>query len=143
MAEKTMKTLTFNDLKYEIVDSEARIKIEEMQEDRSKLIDATLSQSEKAADAKVVGDTLAEKVPVTRTINGKKLNEDIELSASDIGALSSDDIDKTLLIEGSPADAKVTGEKISDIETELSEITIDEINEIVGNTLYSGDMEVL
>lgn len=52
-------------------------------------IDTTLTQSGKAADAKATGDALAEKVPTSRTINGKALSSNIALVASDVGAAAS------------------------------------------------------
>ena len=52
-------------------------------------IDNTLTQSGKAADAKATGDALVEKVPTSRTVNGKALNSNITLTASDVGAAAS------------------------------------------------------
>ena len=48
--------------------------------------DSTLTKAGFPADAKKTGDQLANKVPITRTINNKKLNSNITLSANDVGA---------------------------------------------------------
>lgn len=53
----------------------------------------------------------SELVPITRTVNGKTLDEDITLTAKDVGALTSEDIDE----EMEERDAK-----IEDLETGVS-----------------------
>ena len=52
-------------------------------------IDTTLTQAGQAADAEATGNALAEKVPTSRTINGKALSSDITLIASDVKAAAS------------------------------------------------------
>lgn len=70
-------------------------------------IDTTLSEEGKAADAKAAGDAIVSvaelaneakeeaysKVPQTRTINGKTLEEDIVLTAEDVGAVTEAEVD--------------------------------------------------
>ena len=48
-----------------------------------------LSDSENPVQNKVVKFALDEKVPITRTVNGKPLSTNINLSASDVGAANS------------------------------------------------------
>ena len=52
-------------------------------------IDTTLTQAGQAADAEATGNALAEKVPTSRTINGKELSSNITLIASDVSAAAS------------------------------------------------------
>lgn len=53
-------------------------------------VDAELSQnSENPVQNKVIKSALDEKVPITRTVNGKPLSTNINLSASDVGAANS------------------------------------------------------
>lgn len=104
MADKTMKTLTIGGNTYEIVDELARTNIEILKEDY---------------------------VPVTRTVNGKTLNTNIELFASDVGALSQDTkipvVDSTLSINGAAADAKTTGDNFNSLEQAINNITPESI----------------
>ena len=142
-----MKTLTIGGNTYEIVDEAARVDIEILKQQGQITIDTTLTKAGEAADAKAVGDALADRVPVTRTVNGKALSANIELSASDVGALSEDTsipvIDDTLAVEGAAADAKVTGDRISSLELASEEITNDQIDTICDVVFHSGDEEVL
>ena len=64
MANKPMKTLTIGETTYEIVDEQARNDIETLKQNPVIETDNTLTQSGKAADAKVVGDALSEKQPI-------------------------------------------------------------------------------
>lgn len=54
------------------------------------VIDSALnSESENPVQNKVINAALSEKVPVTRTINGKELADNISLQAVDVGAIAS------------------------------------------------------
>jgi hypothetical protein len=77
-------------------------KIKEYINEKQVDVDTTLKVQGKAADAKAVGDAIANiKVPVT-SVNGK--TGDVVLTADDIGALSSDGILSTELITTSDID---------------------------------------
>ena len=56
MADKTMKILVIGGNSYEIVDEQARTDIETLKD--ANTIDATLSHSGQAADAKATGDAI-------------------------------------------------------------------------------------
>ena len=133
MADKTMKILVIGGNSYEIVDEQARTDIETLKD--ANTIDATLSHSGQAADAKATGDAinqldtnkanvdyvneqLALKVPKSRTINGKSLDEDIVLKPEDVGAIT----DTALTQEGVAADAKATGDAINQLSYKVNKI---------------------
>lgn len=88
-------------------------------------VDTSLTVAGAAADAKVTGDEInnlkTEKVPNTRTINGKQLTGDIVLTAEDIGVVNIE-TDTTLKTEGMAADAKATGDAIDEINSKLEDI---------------------
>lgn len=86
------------------------------------IIDETLSISGAAADARAVGVAIANidtmKVPITRTINGKALSENIVLTPEDIGVET--ETDATLTVNGVAADAKATGDAISNLNVAVA-----------------------
>lgn len=143
MANKTMKTLTIGSNTYEIVDEAARNDIEQLKNSEIPL-DTTLTQSGQAADAKVVGDAINQKVPVTRTINGKALDENIILSAEDVNAAPSDhthEVDNELSnISENPVQNKVVNEAISQLAVDIANagsinIDLDDSNEGEANPI--------
>ena len=86
------------------------------------LVDDTLTESGKFADAAAVGDALNEKVPKE---TGKGLStedfttaEKTKLSGIESGATNTV-IDDTLTEEGQAADAKATGDEIADLKEDL------------------------
>lgn len=130
MADKKMKILVIGGNSYEIVDEKARADIETLKD--ANTIDTTLSQSGQAADAKAVGDAIKQidsnkaninyvneqlnlKVPKSRTINGKSLDEDIVLKPEDVGVIT----DATLKEEGCAADAKAVGDAINNVSSKI------------------------
>lgn len=86
------------------------------------VVDSTLAVSGAAADAKQTGDSLADKVD---KVSGKGLStndytdeEKTKLAGVETGA-NKTVIDTTLTQTGQPADAKVVGDKISDLKEDL------------------------
>ena len=65
MTNKQMKTLTIGEVIYEVVDEQARTDIDNLKSS-TMILDTSLSQSGKAADAKAVGDAINE---INETIN--------------------------------------------------------------------------
>lgn len=145
MANKPMKTLTIGETTYEIVDEQSRNDIETLKQNPVIETDDTLTQSGKAADAKVVGDALSEKQP-----RGNYLTEETDptvpswakeptkpkYTASEVGALPDTTVipntlsdlttDSTHRVvtdsEKSTWNAKAN---TSDIPTKVSELTND------------------
>lgn len=71
--------------------------------------DSSLSgESVNAVQNKVVNEALAGKVPVTRTINGKPLSNNVTLAASDVGADADGSADSALSEAKSYTDTKIS-----------------------------------
>ena len=88
----------------------------------STAIDSTLSNSGEAADAKATGDALKDKLDTNQGSGNKGkamvVGGDGELIPEDIKVK----VDETLSNEGEAADAKVTGEKIKNIDDKIGNI---------------------
>jgi hypothetical protein len=86
-------------------------------------IDTTLATTGKAADAKATGDALATKVD---KVNGKGLStndytiaEKTKLAGIQEGAAA---VDSTLSVTGKAADAKATGDEITNLKQDINEL---------------------
>jgi hypothetical protein len=92
----------------------------------STLIDSTLAQEGAAADAKATGDAIAEKVDKAE---GKGLStedytteEKQKLTGIEAEATKTI-VDSTLTQQGQAADAKATGDQITDLKEDLNDFT--------------------
>lgn len=101
------------------------------------LVDDTLTESGKFADAAAVGDALSEKVPKE---TGKGLStedfttaEKTKLSGIEAGATNTV-IDDTLTEEGQAADAKKTGDEIADLKDAYEKIGLSVVNGLLNIT---------
>lgn len=101
------------------------------------LVDDTLTESGKFADAAAVGDALNEKVPKE---TGKGLStedfttaEKAKLSGIEAGATNTL-IDDTLTETGQAADAKKTGDEIADLKDAYEQIGLSVVNGLLNIT---------
>lgn len=101
------------------------------------LVDDTLTESGKFADAAAVGDALNEKVPKE---TGKGLStedfttaEKTKLSGIEAGATNTL-IDDTLTETGQAADAKKTGDEIADLKDAYEQIGLSVVNGLLNIT---------
>ena len=95
-----------------------KIKLNGTTYDVGKIPDTTLTQSGQAADAKAVGDALANKVD---KVTGKGLSTEDYTTAekTKLEGLTQVEVDDTLSVEGRAADAKKTGDKITGLKEDL------------------------
>ena len=94
--------------------NDAIARISALESEVSTIIDATLTQTGKAADAKVVGDALAALVDATLTQTGKAA--DAKVVGDALAAL----VDATLTQTGKAADAKVVGDALDSLGSDVA-----------------------
>lgn len=94
--------------------------------------DSVLSQlSENSVQNKVVTAALNEKVPTSRTVNGKALSSDISLTASDVGAVPTS---RTVNGQALSSDIRFMYSSLSEISSSLSaSSTPQQVIEAMGN----------
>ena len=94
-------------------------------------VDAELSQnSENPVQNKVIKSALDEKVPMGRTVNGKSLDADINLTASDVGTMTTDEITSELDTKANATNVAYIDE--NDNETITLSVDVEELASLIG-----------
>lgn len=84
------------------------------------IVDASLTVSGRAADAKVTGTKISEALSVAKSADAGLTNVRTELDKLKLDSVA---VDKTLTKENFAADAKVVGEKFKSIKTDWNSVT--------------------
>lgn len=84
------------------------------------VVDATLTVSGRAADAKVTGTRISEALNIAKSADVGLTNVRTELDKLKLDSVA---VDKTLTKEGFAADAKVVGDKFKSIKTDWNSVT--------------------